>query len=214
MGQGWQACEDELRLMGWSRKRRVVVMRRQRPMDCPDDRAQVKRGRPRKENPPEQAELHFIDENQPVKSWEYAVLVCNTDYEVEHIGQLYRDRADCRICKVSGFDEIKGPLGPSLDTNSPVDGSCLARGQASGLARPARLERLHHARHRTLRPERARGGADLQRVDLIRSAGSSQDPAGGDYEPAQAAGCGGPHDATFASHQASRGAALVPAPTG
>ena len=57
--------------------------------------------------PPEQTELHFIDENQPVKSWEYAVLVCNTDYEVEHIGQLYRDRADCE----NGFDEIKNQLG-------------------------------------------------------------------------------------------------------
>ena len=75
------------------------------------------------------------------------MLVCNTDYEVEHIGQLYRDRGDCRICKVSGFDEIKGPMGPSPDTNSPLDCSCLARGQASGLARPARLWRLHHARH-------------------------------------------------------------------
>ena len=31
VGQGWQACDEELRLMGWTRKRRVVVMRRQRP---------------------------------------------------------------------------------------------------------------------------------------------------------------------------------------
>ena len=126
VGQGWQACEDELRLMGWSRKRRVVVMRRQRPMDCPDDRAQVKRGRPRKENPPEQAELHFIDENQPVKSWEYAVLVCNTDYEVEHIGQLYRDRADCRVCKVSGFDEIKNQWGWGGYTTHDIERCALS----------------------------------------------------------------------------------------
>jgi hypothetical protein len=33
VGKGWQDCDDELRLMGWSRKRRVVVMRRPRPMD-------------------------------------------------------------------------------------------------------------------------------------------------------------------------------------
>ncbi|MDP1692358.1 MAG: hypothetical protein Q8L49_10500 [Burkholderiaceae bacterium] len=58
VGQGWQACEDTLRLMGWSRKRRVVVMRRQRPMDLVvETPTQVKRGRPHK-NPPEQAELH------------------------------------------------------------------------------------------------------------------------------------------------------------
>jgi Transposase DDE domain len=31
----------------------------------------------------------------------------NTDYEVEHIGQLYRDRADCE----NGFDEIKNQWG-------------------------------------------------------------------------------------------------------
>ena len=27
-----------------------------------------------------QAELHFIDENEPVKSWEYAVMVCNAHH--------------------------------------------------------------------------------------------------------------------------------------
>ena len=91
--------------MGRTRKRRVVVMRRQRPVDLiVKTPTKVKRGRPRKP-PPEQAELHFIDENQPVKSWEYAVLVCNTDYEVEHIGQLYRNRADCRTGQIGGFEE-------------------------------------------------------------------------------------------------------------
>jgi hypothetical protein len=107
VGQGWQACDDELRLMGWTRKRRVVVLRRQRPIDLVVERpGRAKRGRPRKAVP-DQTELHFIDENQPVKSWEYAVLVCNTDYEVQHIGQLYRDRADCE----NGFDEIKNQWG-------------------------------------------------------------------------------------------------------
>ena len=52
-------------------------------------------------------ELHFIDENEPVKSWEYAVLVCNAHYELHNIGQLYRDRADCE----NGFDEIKNQWG-------------------------------------------------------------------------------------------------------
>ena len=54
-----------------------------------------------------QAELHFIDENEPVKSWEYAVLVCNAHYELKNIGQLYRDRADCE----NGFDEINNQWG-------------------------------------------------------------------------------------------------------
>ena len=34
MGQGWQGCEAELRLSGWSGKRRVIVMRRQLKMDA------------------------------------------------------------------------------------------------------------------------------------------------------------------------------------
>ena len=58
-----------------------------------------------------QAELHFIDENEPVKSWEYAVRVCNAHYELHNIGQLYRDRADCRIWQTRGFDEIKNQWG-------------------------------------------------------------------------------------------------------
>ena len=35
-----------------------------------------------------QIDLLFIDENEPVKSWEYAVLVSNADYELAQIGQL------------------------------------------------------------------------------------------------------------------------------
>ena len=104
VGQGWDACEDALRLTGWTQHRRVIVMRRVRKTDLV---VQVKRaGRPKRKDQV-QAELHFIDENEPVKSWEYAVLVCNAHYEIENIGQLYRDRADCE----NGFDEIKNQWG-------------------------------------------------------------------------------------------------------
>ena len=104
VGQGWDACEDELRLTGWTQRRRVIVMRRVRKTDLV---VEVKRaGRPKAKDQA-QAELHFIDENEPVKSWEYAVLVCNAHYETRNIGQLYRDRADCE----NGFDEIKNQWG-------------------------------------------------------------------------------------------------------
>jgi Transposase DDE domain group 1 len=104
VGQGWDACEDTLRLTGWTERRRVIVMRRVRKTDLI---VEVKRaGRPKRKDQV-QAELHFIDENEPVKSWEYAVLVCNTHYELQNIGQLYRDRADCE----NGFDEIKNQWG-------------------------------------------------------------------------------------------------------
>jgi len=103
VGQGWEAGEDELRLTGWSRPRRVIVMRRVRKTDLV---VEAKRAG-RKGKDQAQAELHFIDENEPAKSWEYAVLVCNTHYALENIGQLYRDRADCE----NGFDEIKNQWG-------------------------------------------------------------------------------------------------------
>jgi hypothetical protein len=103
VGQGWDACEDHLLLTGWTQRRRVIVMRRVRKTDLV-----VEAKRPgRKSKAQVQAELHFIDENEPVKSWEYAVLVCNGPYELENIGQLYRDRADCE----NGFDEIKNQWG-------------------------------------------------------------------------------------------------------
>ncbi len=103
VGQGWDACEDTLLLTGWSQRRRVIVMRRVRKTDLVVD---AKRPR-RKSKDQGQAELPFIDENEPVKSWEYAVLVCNAHYALENIGQLYRDRAD----RENGFDEIKNQWG-------------------------------------------------------------------------------------------------------
>lgn len=104
VGQGWDACEDVLRLTGWNRARRVIVMRRVRKLDLI---IEPKRGGRGKGKDQAQTELHFIDENEPVKSWEYAVLVCNAHFELQNIGQLYRDRADCE----NGFDEIKNQWG-------------------------------------------------------------------------------------------------------
>lgn len=99
MGQGWCGLESELRLSGWSAKRRVIVMRRQRKTDLVlEQKSKGHKG---------QVDLLFVDENEPVKSWEYAVLVSNADYELVQIGQLYRDRADCE----NGFDEIKNQWG-------------------------------------------------------------------------------------------------------
>jgi hypothetical protein len=104
VGQGWDACEDVLLLTGWTQRRRVIVMRRVRKTDLVVETKRAGRGKGKDQA---QSELHFIDENEPVKSWEYAVLVCNTHYELQNIGQLYRDRADCE----NGFDEIKNQWG-------------------------------------------------------------------------------------------------------
>jgi hypothetical protein len=55
----------------------------------------------------QQQSLHFIDGAEKAKLWEYAVLVTNSDYPLEAMGQLYRDRADCE----NGFDELKNQWG-------------------------------------------------------------------------------------------------------
>jgi hypothetical protein len=97
VGHGFDAVEANLQLTGWRRARRVVVLRRR-----------VK-GRVLAEvnQTPGQQTLHFADTRDDVKIWEYAVLVTNTDYPLETIGQLYRDRADCE----NGFDELKNQWG-------------------------------------------------------------------------------------------------------
>jgi len=110
-GQGWEACEDSLMLTGWTRARRVIVMRHAVRGDLVAEMPKTKRTsakstQSKKPGPP-QASLHFIDENAPVKLWEYAVLVTNAAYETQHMGQLYRDRADCE----NGFDELKNQWG-------------------------------------------------------------------------------------------------------
>ena len=99
-GQGFYAVEAKLKLTGWSRARRVVVMRRAVKGSLVADAKAS--GKSKK-----QQSLQFADADQPVNIWEYAVLITNTNYALEAIGQLYRDRADCE----NGFDEMKNQWG-------------------------------------------------------------------------------------------------------
>jgi hypothetical protein len=101
VGQGYYAVETMLKLSGWSRARRVVVVRRavKQPL-VGESKAAGKRQK-------QQRSLQFVDALQPMKIWEYAVLVTNTNYDLQAIGQLYRDRADCE----NGFDELKNQWG-------------------------------------------------------------------------------------------------------
>jgi hypothetical protein len=94
--QGWSAAEDRLRLAGWSRERRVVLLRR---------RARSTVALTHKANDGE-IELLLPDEND-VQVWEYAVLVTSCEYPLESMAQLYRDRADAE----NGFDELKNQWG-------------------------------------------------------------------------------------------------------
>ena len=97
-GQGWQGREGSLRLQGWSRPRRVIILRRKL--------AQAP------ENPTLAQGLQLLLNWTglfPVQGpiYEYAVLVTSLQEEILSIAQLYRDRADVE----NNFDELKNQWG-------------------------------------------------------------------------------------------------------
>jgi len=98
-GQGWEGQEGSLKLMGWSKSRRVIVLRKQVPKDVvaivqdPDT---------------QQLSLNFGDIDQgKMRIYEYAVLVTSLPDEVLTIAQHYRERADSE----NVFDELKNQWG-------------------------------------------------------------------------------------------------------
>lgn len=95
-GQGWEGIEDRLSLSGWSRARRVVVLRRKLTGEMlltEKDDAQGK--------------FAFIEGDVPTARYEYAVLVTSTTHPILTLAQLYRDRADSE----NNFDELKNQWG-------------------------------------------------------------------------------------------------------
>ena len=95
-GQGWEALEDKLTLSGWSRERRVVVLRRKLTGEI------LLNGRDERQN-----EFAFIEGDVPTARYEYAVLVTSAAYPILALAQLYRDRADAE----NNFDELKNQWG-------------------------------------------------------------------------------------------------------
>lgn len=97
-GQGWQGREGTLRLQGWSRSRRVIILRRKlaQAIQTPvlGQRSQL---------------LLNWTGLFPVQgpNYEYAVLVTSLQEEILSIAQLYRDRADME----NNFDELKNQWG-------------------------------------------------------------------------------------------------------
>ena len=94
-GQGWKGREGVLQLQGWSRSRRVVVLRRlikTSPVPVP-------------------AAQRLLEWSQPfatsAPAYEYAVLVTSLKLEVLAVAQLYRDRGDAE----NNFDELKNQWG-------------------------------------------------------------------------------------------------------
>ena len=118
--QGCQMVEDELQLQGWSKKRRVVIVRQR-------IRGGIARER-RVDGKQLRLDLAGVNVLDGERLWEYAVMVTDVKYPLEAIGQLYRDRADGE----NGFDELKNPWGLSGFTTQDIN-RCQTTARACAL---------------------------------------------------------------------------------
>lgn len=92
LGQGWSAQEGTLRLSGWSKARRVIVLRRLKRVDkAPDSERQL--------------EWNVLTAD--AVEYEYMVLVTNTILGLVEVADLYRQRSSME----NVFDEIKNQWG-------------------------------------------------------------------------------------------------------
>lgn len=108
-GEGWQVIEASLQLSGWTKKRRVVLVRRKvkaRQTKNKSRRKSPKKGRQTSRDGQQWLALpgSWLE---PGDSYQYAVLVTSLDWPIESIAKLYRERADCENC----FDELKNQWG-------------------------------------------------------------------------------------------------------
>lgn len=95
---GWEAKDAELKLAAWSKKRRVVMVRRRLPKETVLAIENSKQG---------QESFGFLEDAEDIGAFEYAVLVTSLDDEKLSIVHHYRDRSDCE----NNFDEIKNHWG-------------------------------------------------------------------------------------------------------
>ena len=101
--------EDWLQLHGWSKKRRVVIVRQR-------IKGGVARER-RVDGRQLRLELAGPSVHEGERLWEYAVMVTDVRCPLESVGQLYRDRADGE----NGFDELKNQWSLSGFTTQDIN---------------------------------------------------------------------------------------------
>lgn len=98
-GQNWQGLHSELQLSGWTKTRRVVVLRRALPLGLAAEKKSPKAAKQMCLDLPEAAYRGVV--------YEYAVLVTSLVDEVRTVAQHYRDRGDSE----NNFDELKNQWG-------------------------------------------------------------------------------------------------------
>ena len=117
----WEGQETSVRLQGWSRSRRVILLRRLLPATS-DKLVMVP-------NADGQPDLFFADAKAGAKVWEFAALVTSLDLEILSLGQLYRDRGDSE----NPFDELKDQWGWAGFTTSDINRGSSHRAHRAGL---------------------------------------------------------------------------------
>ena len=105
-GQKWEGRNDELRLDGWTKARRVAVLRK--PLsEKRSEQAEVSgKGKSRRKDP-KQMTLDLPEIDYRGVRYEYVVLVTSLTDEVLTVAQHYRDRGDVE----NNFDELKNQWG-------------------------------------------------------------------------------------------------------
>lgn len=98
-GQGWEGAKAQLQLEGWSRRRQVVVLRRQVREQLAWSQSDPAA--------PRQLSLGLAEVTLRGVLYEYAVLVTSLEDEIFTLAQHYRDRADAE----NNFDELKNQWG-------------------------------------------------------------------------------------------------------
>jgi hypothetical protein len=105
-GQEWQGRDDELRLNGWTKARRVVVLRR--PLRSkPAAEAESAGKQKSQRNASRQLTLDLPELTYRGVLYEYVALVTSLTDGVLTIAQHYRDRGDAE----NNFDELKNQWG-------------------------------------------------------------------------------------------------------
>ena len=105
-GQNWQGRSEKLQLDGWSKERRVIVLRRPLPAKPAAEAGTAgkkRRGRKRSK----QLVLDLPEIQYKGIEYEYVVLVTSLSDGVMTIAQHYRDRGDSG----NNFDELKNQWG-------------------------------------------------------------------------------------------------------
>ena len=105
-GQQWQGREDVLRLSGWTKERRVVVLRRRLRSKPAAEAETVGKSKSRRKAA-KQLTLDLPELTYQGMQYEYVVLVTSLTDEVRSVAQHYRDRGDAE----NNFDELKNQWG-------------------------------------------------------------------------------------------------------